>query len=444
MKIRKIATTLMAVVFSLTGFTRPLSAELPAPESCKAAILTELSTGTVLYELNPDLRLPMASVTKIMTLLITAEEIEKGNISFSDTAVCSAYAGSMDGSVIWLEEGEEMENKKIGVLCNYIPIEIIHAAGFKTQRISILDDGISKENELPSYTCSYAKVLLNYIEEHAKEYCGFIFANSCHAMEAVYEIVRERMKDVKVHMMLIPRSTEIQFLGEYKRQINQLIEFMERNFNIAFSSDSLQKEIDIHNSGIKEMNQIKDYLMDVTKKGFSIKKMQQTYGKEHKEITLSLLEEFQVPKNIYRPRILLYGSVYSPIQLIDTIEESGGDVVYLDTCNSFLNQLGYIEESEDAMECIAKMYLEKRACGPQFSTERTIKKLMDIIEKYHVDAIVISVVKFCPDLVYGLIQIKDALKEEGYACLIIDDEYGDEVSGQIQTRIEAFIEQLDR
>ena len=109
MKIRKIATTLMAVFFSLTAFSRPLSAEMPSPESCKAAILTELSTGTVLYELNPDLRLPIASVTKIMTLLITAEEIEKGNISFSDIAVCSAYAGSMDGSVIWLEEGEEME-----------------------------------------------------------------------------------------------------------------------------------------------------------------------------------------------------------------------------------------------------------------------------------------------------------------------------------------------
>ncbi len=74
----------------------------------KSAVLIEQETGQVLFEQNADDRLPMASVTKIMTLLITAEEISRGNLSFSETAVCSAYAGSMDGSVIWLEEGEEM------------------------------------------------------------------------------------------------------------------------------------------------------------------------------------------------------------------------------------------------------------------------------------------------------------------------------------------------
>ena len=74
----------------------------------KSAVLIERETGQVLFEQNADDRLPMASVTKIMTLLITAEEISRGNLSFSETAVCSAYAGSMDGSVIWLEEGEEM------------------------------------------------------------------------------------------------------------------------------------------------------------------------------------------------------------------------------------------------------------------------------------------------------------------------------------------------
>lgn len=110
MKIRGFISAVLAAVFALTGFTLKISAEgLPGPEVCKAAILTELSTGTVLYELNADLRLPMASVTKIMTLIITAEEIEKGKLSFSDIAVCSDYAGSMDGSVIWLEAGEEME-----------------------------------------------------------------------------------------------------------------------------------------------------------------------------------------------------------------------------------------------------------------------------------------------------------------------------------------------
>ena len=77
-------------------------------KSAKAAILTESSTGMALCGLNENTRLPIASVTKIMTLLIAAEEIESGTLSFSDTAVCSEHANSMDGSVIWLETGEEM------------------------------------------------------------------------------------------------------------------------------------------------------------------------------------------------------------------------------------------------------------------------------------------------------------------------------------------------
>ena len=74
----------------------------------RASILIERETGQVLYEHNADERLPIASVTKIMTLLITAQEINAGNLTFEETAVCSDYAGSMDGSVIWLEKGEEM------------------------------------------------------------------------------------------------------------------------------------------------------------------------------------------------------------------------------------------------------------------------------------------------------------------------------------------------
>lgn len=83
--------------------------DLPELTEAKSAILTEKETGKVLYEKNADEKRPIASVTKIMTLIIISEEIKNGNLSFSDTAVCSDYAGSMDGSVIWLEPGETME-----------------------------------------------------------------------------------------------------------------------------------------------------------------------------------------------------------------------------------------------------------------------------------------------------------------------------------------------
>lgn len=75
---------------------------------CKSAILMEATTGTVLYEYNSDEPLPPASVTKIMTLLLVMEEIEKGNLKYSDTITTSAYAASMGGSQVFLKEGEQM------------------------------------------------------------------------------------------------------------------------------------------------------------------------------------------------------------------------------------------------------------------------------------------------------------------------------------------------
>lgn len=98
----------LGLIFSCLE-TKIYAEGVPSLTEAKSAILTEKETGQVLYEKNADERLPIASVTKIMVLLIAAEEIVSGNLSFSDSAVCSEHAGSMDGSVIWLEAGEVME-----------------------------------------------------------------------------------------------------------------------------------------------------------------------------------------------------------------------------------------------------------------------------------------------------------------------------------------------
>ena len=74
----------------------------------KSVILTESATGQVLYSQNPDEKLPIASVTKIMTLLIAAEEMKEGRITMEDMVTASFHAFSMEGSVIWLNEGEKM------------------------------------------------------------------------------------------------------------------------------------------------------------------------------------------------------------------------------------------------------------------------------------------------------------------------------------------------
>lgn len=74
----------------------------------KSAILMEVNTGEILYEMNADEQMPPASITKIMSLLLVMEAIDRGELSLEDVITASEHACSMGGSQIWLEPGESM------------------------------------------------------------------------------------------------------------------------------------------------------------------------------------------------------------------------------------------------------------------------------------------------------------------------------------------------
>ncbi|MGM0880532.1 MAG: D-alanyl-D-alanine carboxypeptidase family protein [Bacillota bacterium] len=95
----------------------PTPAPAPAPNqtpaanlapSARSAILMDADSGTVIYEKNSHDKLPPASITKIMTLLLIMEALDDGKIKLSDKVQTSEYAASMGGSQIFLEAGEEM------------------------------------------------------------------------------------------------------------------------------------------------------------------------------------------------------------------------------------------------------------------------------------------------------------------------------------------------
>ena len=71
------------------------------------AVLMEASTGKIIYEKEKDVQVSPASITKIMTLLLIFDEIANQNLDFEDEVTTSAYAKSMGGSQVYLEEGEK-------------------------------------------------------------------------------------------------------------------------------------------------------------------------------------------------------------------------------------------------------------------------------------------------------------------------------------------------
>lgn len=82
------------------------AAELPIQS--RAALLMEKTTGQVLYARNEHEQLEPASVTKVMTLLLTMEAIDSGTIGYDDVVTVSAYAAGMGGSQVYLAEGEQI------------------------------------------------------------------------------------------------------------------------------------------------------------------------------------------------------------------------------------------------------------------------------------------------------------------------------------------------
>lgn len=103
MTMKRIAAFFLTVIL---WFSTGITVEAVPAVSAPSVILMESSTGQVIYELNSTERRSPASVTKIMTLLLTFEAIHEGKASLTDQVLTSEHASSMGGSQVFLAQGE--------------------------------------------------------------------------------------------------------------------------------------------------------------------------------------------------------------------------------------------------------------------------------------------------------------------------------------------------
>ena len=92
----------MLVLFPINS----LAQEMPFELQSQGGLLMDYDTGTILYEKNIHEKLPIASITKVMTTLLTLEAIAEGRIDLEDEVTVSEYAAGMGGSQVFLEAGE--------------------------------------------------------------------------------------------------------------------------------------------------------------------------------------------------------------------------------------------------------------------------------------------------------------------------------------------------
>lgn len=114
-KIKKMICSfiLTSMIWNLYNFNSFSFAAEPIEILAKSAILIDQATGNVLYDYNSDEQEAPASLTKIMSLILIFENLENGNLTEDEMLTCSKYANSINGSQIWLDEGEEMSVKDL-------------------------------------------------------------------------------------------------------------------------------------------------------------------------------------------------------------------------------------------------------------------------------------------------------------------------------------------
>jgi D-alanyl-D-alanine carboxypeptidase (penicillin-binding protein 5/6) len=97
----------LGLIFAMNAGAASVAAAQPDIDlKARSALLMDWTTGTVLFEKNSHQKLPMASITKIMTVLLTLEAIERGDVSLEDPVEVSRYAAGMGGSTVFLAKGE--------------------------------------------------------------------------------------------------------------------------------------------------------------------------------------------------------------------------------------------------------------------------------------------------------------------------------------------------
>jgi len=102
---------LLLIIISLTFIPKVNSLEMET--SAKSAILIDQNTGTVLYKKNEHEKLPMASMTKVMSLLLIMEKINDGTLTYDDEVTISDEASSMGGSQIFLQTGDKYKVREL-------------------------------------------------------------------------------------------------------------------------------------------------------------------------------------------------------------------------------------------------------------------------------------------------------------------------------------------
>ncbi|MFO8101951.1 MAG: 2-hydroxyacyl-CoA dehydratase family protein [Dehalococcoidia bacterium] len=352
----------------------------------------------------------------------------------------------------------KQQGKKVfGWLCTYAPEEILHAAGILPIRII----GYSTEAETDDGTallyinnCSFSRSCLQLGLEGQYDFLdGVVGGSTCDGARRLFDIWRQYIGTPFHHVMTVPRKYTERAHQLYYHEVIQFKEHLEEYLGFTISDEAIRESAQLYNKSRQLLKQ----LYELRKRdeppinGAEVMEVLNAAYRMPKEIFNQwlgeLIEELEASDRTFkgRARVMINGSVLTNPEFIKSIEAQGALVVTDELCTStrYWGDEIILDDGRPILEAISRRYLNNFPCARMYPSEVRFDRIVEFARAYRVDGVISQIVRFCVPYSHDLPLLTERLQEEGIPTLALDVEYGSSGSGQVATRVQAFLEMLE-
>lgn len=353
---------------------------------------------------------------------------------------------------------ERSDAKKVGYVCTYTPVELLSAAGVAHTRLAKCGEpNVVAQGELitKSVFCDITKSILGHFSTKDPLYDALdqvVAFYTCDSMRATVDAIDNFFKPTIGYV--VPRGSEKESVRNlFRQQILLLRSDLETLTGKPVSEDKVREQIGLH----KQIRNLIHKISDLRKRnnpplsGTDFLEITRAYRTIPPREQLSVLEDIYkrlsslADDDHSRLRIMVAGGMIADgdRQIMDLLEKDlGVQVVVEDHCTGLSPFYYDTEETGDPWQDLANAYLDQAPCARQFPLSSRVDFSVRLAKEYRVDAVIFTYLKFCP--CYGMTRnvfIKQ-FQESGIPVLELDNDYSQGDTGQIKTRLEAFLEVL--
>lgn len=361
-----------------------------------------------------------------------------------------------------LDQLKKEKRKRIGTICNLVPEELILAAGAIPLRLcSECNETIkTAEQVFPRDSCPVVKSTVgsSLMQDTFFSVCdAVVIPATCDGKKKMAEFINDYKT---VWVLDLPQSKERTRTKKYwQSEIRVLKQRIEKLTGNRIGRNELQDAIKLVRKKqtlgrrllkLRQDNVIlgSDYLVVIQASFFD----DINNWIENTQNLLEELNDMKKRKRLVKPRdatrILLTGSpVLLPnFKIVEAIESHNAIITMDETCAGSQHMYDTVEVDEPTMsgmmEAVSERYLMPSVCPCFIKSEDRIDKVLNLIEEYNIDGIVYHTLRLCLIFDIESIRMRDILTGKGHPFLLLNTDHSKEDLGQIQTRIEAFIEIL--